>query len=179
MTIKMLKLLFFMLIIFSCKEGKEEVKEQRIPSKIVKKKRECKVVVKGIFPENDSFELFYEENAISNFSQENTLKKGFIGSSEPQELFFDLEGIYPEKIRLDLGSNKNQNFIRIDNIFIIYDEEVLEINESNLFNFLTPNDYIKYQDGQFNLIPKEIEGLKSYDPYLYPTPELVKALIEL
>ncbi len=164
---------------FNCKSEQSKPNELSPSSKKVGKKQECNIRIKGVFLQTDSFELFYEINALSHFSQDNSLKRGFTGSKEEQELLFDLEGVYPEKIRIDLGSNPNQNTVEITEIMINYDQRELRIDSINFLKYFTPNEYIKYEGAQLRLIKKSIDEKEFYDPYLSPTPQLIKALIDL
>ncbi|MDG1715029.1 hypothetical protein [Lacinutrix sp.] len=156
----------------------EEEKTEAVTSK--PKSKICKIFIKGIFPQNDSFELFFSELATTPFSQENTISRGFEGKKEVQELVFDLIDFYPEKIRLDLGSNSNMKEIYLEEILINYDEETLIIDASNFIQYFTNNQFISFGENN-KIILKVIttNEKKSYDPYLVSTPLLIKELVRL
>ncbi len=180
--------LVLVIVILSCKKDKEKKNEtsSQLKSTITTKKskqadKECKVIISGIFNHDDSFELLYTDSATEHFSYDNYLGRGFKGKEEVQELIFDLKGIYPEKIRIDVGSSKKQRQITFKEILINYDGEKLKINSTNFSDYFLPNQFI-YRKGdslEFALEAKEINGKEVYDPYFVSTPLLIKELLDL
>lgn len=181
---RLLKQTFFTAILFlltlSCGSEKKEEKKKTETEVITSDTKICKVYVRGVFPKDDVFEIFFSEMATDPFSQKNSMSARFKGNNEVQELIFDLEDYYPEKIRLDIGNNKTMKEIIIEEIIIKYNDNVFKIDKSKISTYLKSNQFITLgSDNNILLMPIMIEGKEVYDPFFVSSPLLVKELVRL
>ena len=97
-------LILFLLILTACGRGTKN--DTAIIDWIDHK---IKVVVNVTVLEDDVFEVYYYEHGQETFHPLDFVSSSVIGDSMPQDIVFELPKlIYPERIRLDFGKNKNQ-----------------------------------------------------------------------
>ena len=140
------------------------------------------VILKFKALENDHFQLFYTQDYILNYTEEESISKGFLGKDEYQDIIFDLpKEILPVKYRLDLGSNDKQGIIIIESLTIRYEKNEIFIPENLITTYLVPNKCIEYNSTQnkFELTINQTDNIKIYDPYFTSSPELVRLLLDL
>jgi len=86
--------------------------------------------------------------------------------------------IRPHKFRIDLGENNEQKNIRIDEIKILHNNNIISIKDSLIPYFFVINNYLKLKDsnGNFDIQEKE----KKRDPFITSNATLNKKIkIEL
>lgn len=118
-----------------------------------------------IVTQDDSFQLFYSNDFINEFKEENSVKVKVKGSKKTQTISFKLQNsINPNRIRIDLGNNTAQKFLIIKNLKIIIDKNQIVI-EKRFFN-----DLFKSNEFILNKTNENIFYLKTsnkiYDPYI-------------
>lgn len=154
-------LVLFLLILTACGRGKKNdtITIDRIDCKIT-------VVINATVLENDVFEVYYYENGQETFHSLDFVYSSVIGGPIPQDIIFELpELIYPERIRLDFGKNKNQKNIKLNALKLVCNSKEYVFGKTEIRNELHPSKFIDF-DKENNIIKtKEIEG--RYDPYFY------------
>ncbi len=157
-----------LIAVFSCKSEKKETTTITEVEEVKKKeKRPDNVIVKiqVEYLEDDHIQLFYiEELEGKTFTGKNSFKKEIIGKQGIQEVIFEFpKEIYPERLRIDFGSNSNLGTIKIEKILISREDNIIVINQNNFQQFFSLGANISTSDNyQFNL---EIEN-NHYDPHM-------------
>ncbi|WP_424004045.1 alginate O-acetyltransferase AlgX-related protein [Maribacter sp. IgM3_T14_3] len=127
-----------------------------------------KVVLLAKVLQDDMFQLFYEEVEKDGFSHKKTVDVEIIGNNKFQEITFMVPKIASlNRLRLDIGNNKNQNSIIIRSIRFSLDEQDI-IYDVEAFNRLfKPNNYVKKIDknGTFKGLSAMRKNKKIFDPY--------------
>jgi len=154
-------LILFLLILTACGRGtkNDTATIDRIDHKI-------KVVVNATVLEDDVFEVYYYEHGQETFHPLDFVSSSVIGDSMPQDIVFELPKlIYPERIRLDFGKNKNQKNIKLNALKLVCDSKEYIFGKDEISNSLKPSKFIEFSKENQIITPKEIEG--RYDPYFY------------
>lgn len=166
----------------SCKK-----KEQKNPEPIIKQQKKVEeklfiITYKCKFSENDNLQLFYTEDFKLHYSDKLSLRKNVKASEDFTKVEFKLpQGVIPDRLRFDLGGNRNQKRIEFEEISIKYKKDSIIINKENLLQMLILNDNLDYDEGTNIITPKviNVDGKEIYDPYFYCSNELVKLLYNL
>lgn len=163
----------FLIGFTSCNlKKKKDIESQNLKEKTsVEDKTKTKVVdemiIKIFFKmeASDHIQLYYTNDALENFSEKNTFRKNFSENTDFQLLEFKFDKDYfPEKIRLDLGSNREQKSIIIDKIQITRSKYAIEILGKDIKEYFTVNKYVKNIQGSGEFIFTIVNNI--YDPYL-------------
>ena len=170
----------------SSKKDKQKDSEEKLIETLFRKveiqgnvKDYFEVSLNFLAEKDDNFQLFYSEDYFGDYSEEQSVSAGFLGTKKHQSLTFKLpKDIFPSRYRLDIGSNKEQKLIKIRSLTIRYDRNEIFIPENEINKYLIPNDFINYVNG-FHLTPLEVEGVMTYDPYFTCSPELIKIMLDL
>jgi hypothetical protein len=183
------KLILLVLSLFlSCINNEKEKKQEleKSISRKIKNKADItdhfQVILKFKALENDHFQLFYTQDYILNYTEDDSISKEFLGKDEYQDIIFDLpKEILPVKYRLDIGSNEKQSMINIESLTIRYKKNEIFIPENLIATYLVPNKCIEYNSTQnnFELTITQTDNIKIYDPYFTSSPELVRLLLDL
>lgn len=188
---KVAVLVVFLSVFLSCKNDSN--KKSGNPESISEKVEEDVIaktfiaVLEGEFTKDDTFQLLYSETE-EPFTGLELVRRKVTGKSGVQEIVFTLpKGIYPYKLRLDVGTNKEQGTIKIESLKFKYqEEEEILISGNDFLTYFTPNPWILKDKNTtkavFNLTVKEIsngERMISYAPYFNETQKLIAALDEL
>jgi len=187
---KVVVLVVFLSVFLSCKN--ESNKKSGNPESISEKVEEDFIektfiaILEGEFTKDDTFQLLYSETE-EPFTGLELVRKKVTGKSGVQEVVFTLpKGIYPYKLRLDVGTNKEQGTIKIESLKFKYQKEEILINGNDFLTYFTPNPWIlkdkNTAQAVFNLTVKKIsngERTISYAPYFNETQKLIAALDEL
>jgi hypothetical protein len=121
--------------IFSCKN---EEKNNTKPEVAIEKKNPnvFTVTLNAIVPEDDSFQVYYKNDAESIFDEKNSIFVEFKGSNQPQDIVFNLpEDVLPNYLRLDFGTNKQQKEITVNNFKIEVFGKTFEARGKEFFNY--------------------------------------------
>src|SRR5690606_6457111 len=129
---------------------------------------ELEVVLKIKVIKDDVLQFFYLENKEQKFHIKKSIKKRVQGKNVYQEIRFKFPHIDNLKgLRLDIGSNINQDTIWIKNIKFIKDNETLFFDNNQFKNLFKPNIYIDEGRDKSAFIGKTayINSKKIHDPY--------------
>lgn len=169
-------LLFLIISLNSCKLEKknQETKPKSDVTKISNSdlfSEEVVIKLKFILEKRDHIQLYFTEDPLDNFSEKQTFRYNTNANSEVQEMIFEFEkDVYPEKLRLDLGANKEQQKIILKNITITKGNKILSIDGEKILKYFTPNPYLTHLEGTGEFIPNIKNNI--YDPYLTSNDEL-------
>lgn len=178
--------LIAVLVIFSCKEKVKKQTEKQVQPIVIKEKQKEEnrftITYNCKFSENDNLQLFYTEDFKLHFSDELSVRKNVKASDDFTEVEFKLpQGVLPDRLRFDLGGNRNQKQIIIDKIVIKYKGDSIIIDQTNFLEMLVLNANVEYNEATNIITTKviNVEGNEVYDPYLYCSNTLVQALFNL
>lgn len=180
---KTLILFALIIVVNSCKENKEPEQKVKVENKGIK--NTLVVKINGVFTKDDKFQMLYTESKEETYTLKKVIKRKIIGSPEEQELIFTLpKEIYPSKLRLDFGKNKEQGTIMINTVSISLDGESIEISNTEFLSYFKPNTWISKvgvnNESEYNLVVKDVKvsdsRTVSYAPYFSATPKLIFVL---
>ena len=175
---------YYIFLITICLINCKNISKEANANKIEETKTE--VIDKEIFKihvdftaqKDDIFEVYYTSESVEeNFSANKKIRKKIGGSPQSQIVVFELpKDVFPFNFRIDLGQNKEQDFLILHNIKIELNGELISIDQSLIKSFFVMNKFIEYDNGQFNL--KEFNG--RWDPFIIHKAVLIKKIeIEL
>lgn len=153
----------------SCKDEKsvDAVKTEEL-------NKNFKVILNAVVNENDSFQLYYTEEAFgvpghsAPYQEENSVWVDVKGNTSAQDIVFTLpEDVIPNYIRMDFGTNSNQKEITINNFTMSYMDKKFEAKGSLYFNYFVPNQSIKVENGVTGVIKPTKMSNGAYDPLFY------------
>ncbi|MFV0138462.1 hypothetical protein OBK20_04385 [Empedobacter falsenii] len=133
------------------------------------------VTLEGIFPVNDTYQLFY--SISDQFDEEKSLKIPVYGQPVLQKIVFEIPNEEkPQNLRLDFGSNDEQQYVSVKNISIEYMDRVILNGENGKFlEFFPENSTVVYLPQKLKLeLKKNAEGI--FDPILFSNENLKKIL---
>lgn len=155
--------LIFSMLFISCKDDKNtDVKDE------VVKSNNFEVELDLVIKQDDSLQVFYRDQAIPSFGEENSLWIAVKGNDQPQTINFSIpEPIVPTHLRFDLSKNETQSPIVLNNFRMIFKDKKYEANDSTMV-FFQPNDQLKYDSSNKTLSQVKVEA-QSYDPFISST----------
>lgn len=87
--------------------------------------------------------------------------------------------IYPLKVRLDFGNNREQGKISINKVTFLLDNKNFEVNSETFLSYFRPTPWINQigvsSNSEYNLLVKDIDvngNIVSYAPYFIATDKL-------
>lgn len=124
------------------------------------------VILTAKVSKDDVFQFFYWEEGETKFKIKKSVKTKVKASTDFQEIKFTLPTINElNKIRLDIGENKNQEVIKIKKIKFQKENETLVFGIKSFNKLFKPNKYIKaHNEEEFSGIPGKSGKRKFYDP---------------
>lgn len=140
------------------------------------------VIVSVLAKKDDSFQLFYTEDYMLSFNEKQRLTTRFNGSNNYQSIVFTLpKKVFPDRYRLDVGSNREQKEIKIESLLFRHGDKEIFIPSPLISKLLVPNKFIEYNqvENTYNLLTQNEGQSTIYDPYFTCSPELVRLLLEL
>ena len=178
-----------LLVVLSCnneKKEEEQKNENKLSQRILKKIENSSEITDFFVltfevqaPESDVFQLFYTEDYMLNFSENQVITTAFQGSSNYQEIIFQLpKAVFPDRLRLDVGGNIEQKELKIKSLTISYKSHRIVIPEHLIIEYLEPNGNIEYDlnSSKYYLKTTSYEGQVGFDPYFSCLPKLVRLL---
>lgn len=156
--------IFCLSALISCKIDKR-YKLTPLPAQYAEKKGTGKVVItiKAIVPEDDTFQLFYAIDNTDNFSQDLSLFTQIKGNNAAQDIVFQLpDEATPTALRLDLGENRWQDDITIEQLNVTYYGKSLTIKGNDFMDYFRVNENIKGAAHSNVLQPVIVDD--NYDP---------------
>ena len=155
------------LTLISCKD--EKAKEEPV----AKVDNAFIITFNLIVKKDDNFQIYYNEDGSDSFPPENYIDVAVKGSDNPQEIIFKLpEDALPASLRFDLGSNKEQGEIKINDFKMKYLDKVFFAKDISFINYFWSNDQIDYIKDKAIAKQKPIDN-QPYDPIFIGT-ELLK-----
>ncbi|WP_115460776.1 hypothetical protein [Winogradskyella aurantiaca] len=166
---KKVLLIYLVVLLISCKNEKDksnsQVKESST-SLIEQTNNYFQILINVRVPKDDTFEIYYYETGSSTFHSKDFVSKKILGNEYDQDILFDLpENMYPERLRLDLGKNVNQDPIKLNSVTLIWNDKKYEFSKEELKNDLRPSKFVIFDKER--LIVKTVEVNGRYDPYFY------------
>mgnify|MGYP000843853186 FL=1 len=148
----------------SCKNEKSvdqlPVVEEKLPESKVN------VTVDMVVPVDDSFQLFYTEDNTLNFSEEKCVRVNVQGKEKSQKIVFELpDDVAFTFMRFDVGENKQQKEMKIENFVIKYYDRKFEAKGNLFFQYFSPNNQLKVDNQKSTFVVEEKE---THDPVFYP-----------
>lgn len=94
------------------------------------------VKLEVVAEKDDNFSVYYTEDGSIDFSKEEPVWMPVQGSSKVQEVVFNLpEGVVPTQLRLDLGTNKEQEEVVLKKVSIVYFDQIFIVEGRDIFTF--------------------------------------------
>lgn len=116
--------------------------------------------------------LFYIDYVETGFSTEMMLTKRIQGKDEFQHIVFEIPAKHrPKSFRIDLGENKVETAVFIEDIKISYGDKELYISKGIIKRYFKENIYVETLD-YHKFFRKSVEN--RYDPFLKSSPLLEK-----
>ena len=141
----------------------------------VKEAKGLIVILEGVFPKNDRFELFYSND--QNFNGDKMIRIAVYGEPSTQKIIFQLpDNEKPQNLRIDLGSNTEQKFVSIKDIRVEYKGKVvLDGRNEKYLEFFPENSTVDYLPNNLTFeLKNNLEG--DFDPILFSNDNLKKEL---
>jgi hypothetical protein len=176
-TNKLFLALFMLSALVSCK--KEESTENK---NITTEKTDNSFIItlNAIVKKDDSFQLYYKEEDQAPYEENNSMFIEFKGSGEPQNITFKLpEDVLPNFLRLDFGTNKNQEQIVINSLKINYLDKSIEAKGLEFYKYFIVNEDTMIKDSLNSIVKPKITKEGTYDPITYSNLELYSEIQKL
>ena len=158
--------LIFVTTFVSCKNNEVSEKESVSTegSAEVKQDTVFTITLNATVLKDDSFQVYYKNDEMGKYEEVNSLFTEFKGSDKPQDIVFRLpDGVIPDNIRLDFGTNKEQSEIKINSFKMSYFGKTFETNGSDFFNYLlVETKTATFDKDKATLKPLLVNG--TYDP---------------
>ncbi len=139
MRLKINILLLLVLSFFSCKK-EVHIEDDRFRTWLnpdVEIEKGFTLILKTSVIKDDVFKVYYTENDSIGFNEKNTIKSKVKGRNEAQDItFYFPKEKQPIKFRIDLGSNKKQEFFKIQSIKLKNQKNSLIIHQDSLLNYV-------------------------------------------
>lgn len=147
------------------KKEEETNSKQKIDKNPVEKDDNLKVIVNAKVLVDDVFEVYFYELGEETFHSKDYVSSRIKGMAESQDIIFVMpKKIYPERLRLDFGRNKNQKPIELNAVKLKYNEKEYVFSPEEISS-LSPSKFMECDPNNETIITKEIDG--RYDPYFY------------
>jgi len=148
----MKKVLFTLLIllIFACNEETKKNEIKKLESQTLKEKEvenpnfTVKLVAKVLY--DDQFRLLYTQDLNTNFDGKQAVFINVKGTEGFQTIEFKIPNadIYPVRLRLNVGYNKDQKGIDIESLEILHHGNQFIISDTIFNKYFYPNKYIQF-----------------------------------
>lgn len=162
----------FSIVFSSCKNESKVTKDNEVAKEV--KNDFFKVTLDVKVKKEDSFQLYYTENASENFSEEKSIWVNVKGSENEQKVSFNFsKDVIPSLIRLDFGVNKEQEDVIISGVMFEYfgKEKYYKIKEmESLFRPLEQTT-IDFNTGIINAKNEKGERI---EPVLHPHEVIIR-----
>jgi len=150
----------------SCKNEANNANEENKAEAVSKVEKDTlfTITLNATVLKDDSFQVYYKSQNEEKYVEEKSLFTEFKGSDKPQDIVFRLpDGIIPDNIRLDFGTNKDQKPIKINSFKMSYFGKDFSVNGNDFFKYLLVEKVTADFDPQTAMItPKDINGV--HDP---------------
>lgn len=179
MRLKIKILLLLVLSFFSCKK-EVNIDEGRFRTWLnpdVEIEKGFTLILNASVIKDDVFKVYYTENDSTDFNEKNTIKSKVKGRQEEQVItFYFPKEKKPIKFRIDFGSNKKQDFFKIQSIELKSSNNRLIIHQDSLLNYLGILTKSLSYDSINNYFKVIKNPNRKYLPALYSNKELSQEL---
>lgn len=192
MKIKKRLVIFILGFLISCNsknKSEEKQVEDKLLQSLVRKgvdnkdlKNTFLVILNVLANKNDNFQLFYTEDYMLSFNEDQSIIKLISGANDYQNIVFTLpSNVLPDRLRIDVGSNRNQKVIKIKSLLFRYNDKEVFIPSELISKLLVPNEFVNYRLGEdtYNLLTLNVEDKTIYDPAFTCSPEFVRLLLAI
>lgn len=192
MKIKKRLVIFILGFLISCNsknKSEEKQVEDKLLQSLVRKgvdnkdlKNTFLVILNVLANKNDNFQLFYTEDYMLSFNEDQSIIKLISDANDYQNIVFTLpSNVLPDRLRIDVGSNRNQKVIKIKSLLFRYNDKEVFIPSELISKLLVPNEFVNYRLGEdtYNLLTLNVEDKTIYDPAFTCSPELVRLLLAI
>lgn len=128
-----------------------------------------KVRVLGIFPEDDTYSLYYTTDGSIDFTTIPPIYQTVAADTNSQEIVFSLpEQVMPAQLRLDFGVKPHPKTITLKLITLSYKGRALQLPGTLIFSYFTP-DFSKtdFNPSNATIVGVVKNGMRQ-TPSLYP-----------
>lgn len=131
--------------------------------------KHMQVKLEVVAEKDDNFSVYYTEDGSIDFSKEEPVWMPVQGSSKVQEVVFNLpEGVVPTQLRLDLGTNKEQEEVVLKKVSVVYFDQIFIVEGRDIFTFFMADHTkctVDITTGTIKPVTKD--GIRQ-SPSLYP-----------
>ncbi|MCB9202274.1 MAG: hypothetical protein H6604_04400 [Flavobacteriales bacterium] len=165
-------LLLLVSILFSCTNSEKNA-TVNTENKTVSDK--VSVLVEGVFPQNDEFQVFYSNSTEPNFNGDNSVYKKIVGQPCLQTIVFELPVKSIGNLRFDPGSNPNQTKITIKNISILKQGKIIVDGDNfEYLNYWGASNGLNFNEKDLNYVFTPID--ETHDPIMNANEDFVNLL---
>jgi len=149
------------ILMTSCKKDEAAPDKPKVPT--------FAFTVNAVVPKNDNFQLFYKEEADSQaFSETSSVWVEVKGNEKPQDITFELpEDVVPAQFRLDLGTNKEQAPITINNCKVTFKDRKIDIQKAEFFTYFVADTTFAKVDTATGKVAPFVTKTGAYDPQVF------------
>lgn len=128
-----------------------------------------KVSLNAIVDKDDTIQVFYRFDLNSDYNSMHVVNAIVKGSNVAQNINFDIPTDQKiADIRIDLGTNKDQEKIQIKNFNMQFEGRSFNAKDTLFFQYFYPNEFIDYDRKTSTAKLQEKDG--KYDPIFMPRP---------
>jgi hypothetical protein len=157
-----LLLVFFaiMLSLTSCKNNKTEVSTE--PE--IKENKSFIVSMNLVVTKDDNFQIYYNEDGSDVFTAGKYVDVAVKGNVNSQDIIFKLpEDILPTSLRFDLGGNKEQGEVKINDFKLNYSDKTFVAKDTLFVYYFVKNTQVDY-DRKLAIAKPKVSSNEIYDP---------------
>lgn len=158
------------LIFTACQSNKKEASSKEDNQvEVDRSDKMFTVTLKAIVQNDDIFSLLYTTAESDSWSSDHLIKQSISGKDYAQDIVFKFpEEDFPVKLRIDLGTNRDQKVIDLYKINFSYLEEQIEVKEAMISKYFICNKYAQYVDtGKADVKTKTVGN--NYNPLIIAT----------
>lgn len=171
-------LALLVLVLLSCKE--EGATKENVLNTIKEEVNQnysddFTITLKTKVDKRDSFQIFYKQKPSEFYNEIESVTTQVLPSSDFQNVEIKLPNdVYPNNIRIDLGSNRNQESIEIEYLTLNYEKKSYKIEGKDIPKYFILNEGIVRGTDSITYLLKthKRETAEVYDPFLIGKPEL-------
>jgi hypothetical protein len=163
----------FLILFSSCKKDNNQINE--IPEPVEDKS--FRVTMNLVVQKDDNFQIYYNEDGSDIYTPDKYIDVPVKGNTQAQDIIFKLpEDALPTSLRFDLGSNKEQGAVKINDFRMKYFDKTFVAKDTLFIYYFGHNQQVEYDRGKAIAKPKIISN-ETYDPIFTGT-ELLKEEIK-
>lgn len=138
-SLSLFTLIAVIVSLVSCKDGEKETKKEEVKDPSVH------ILIEVLVPKGDNFQIYFNEDGTNDFAAENYVNIDVKGSDKPQLLDFKIPDTFmPKQLRFDIGSNKEQEEIKILSFKMKYFDKEFVCQAPDFWKYFGNNTSIAY-----------------------------------